>query len=75
MIWAEDIGWVECALNFTNHRKTLEFVDCSCQIWAMLLQNIRTESVISLDLNFIGLWADEICQAVAHVACAGLGKS
>ena len=31
--------------------------------------------MVSLNLNFVGFWSDEVGKAVAHIAGAGFGKS
>lgn len=28
-----------------------------------------------MDIDLVGLWADEVGEAVAHIVCGGFGKS
>ena len=45
------------------------------QIWAMFLQNIATEAVVGLNLDFISLGTNKIRKTLAHIAGASVSKS
>ena len=62
-------------LNVANNSKLFQFIDSGAQIWAMFLQNIATETVVGLNLDFISLGTNKIRKTLAHIAGASVSKS
>ena len=75
VIATQHVAWMKAGLNVADNRVLLELVDGVFEVWAMFLQNIGTEGMVSLNLNFVSFWTDEVCQTVTHIAGAGFSKS